>query len=430
MDLSLIALLVETQLYRQLKMEKKVTYSKFFIALICLFASNSFAFDIITSSEESALREIQQNYDVDSQLITANDKLSRYNKSQYDHEALALSIYTAKGKYKQLIKTLPEKVISGEGVAEYFKEIENVLLLIDRSEAEHIAGGIALKEEYQMIEMDYVKLNDLRSEKNKKLSLLKKQVVDRLVSDFSKPNSTQKFNRQGTAVCSTFQSISDCLSENEKIIISKTKKTEPFLNDRSVLLSYKVHDASMSMNGGLNYDVSMTFKSSYNNRVEALLNEKFGLKSALITLESNVVIDWFIDGNKVGKGKKIEQEVTLGRHGIMASYKSEGQSTVEIIEGNGQFTYVFENTVAPLLPKKNIALKKESKPAVNKSKSVVKKEKPAEVAKEQVAKKKVKLMQQEAKPAEKVSATTDEQDYLYFMGIEPDSPQQKSSFAK
>lgn len=403
-------------------------YIKLFIALVCLFASNSFALEMITASEDNALREIQQKYDIDALLITANNKLSRYNKGQYDYKALATTIYTEKAKYEQLIKALPEKVISGEDVPEYFKTIENLLLAIDRTEAEHIAAGIALKEEYQMIEMDYVKLNNLRSERNKKLSMLKKQVVNRLVSDFSKPNSIQRFIRKGTAVCSTFQSISDCLSENEQIIISKTKKTEPFLDDRSVLLSYKVHDASMSMNGGLHYDVSMSFKSSYNKRVESLLNEKFGLKSALITLESNVDAEWFVDGNKVGVGKKVQHEVTLGRHGIMASYKSHGQSSIEVIEGNGEFTYVFENNVIPLLPKKGNAVKKKSKPAVNSSMPVVNKEKVQAV--EQIAQKKNKLMNASDKAAEKVSVIADEEDYLFFMGIKADSQEQNSSFSK
>lgn len=394
-----------------------MTYCKFFIALICLFASNVFAVEVMTSSEESALHEIQQKYDVDSQLITANDKLSRYNKSQYDYKALSNAINDDKSKYEHLIKALPEKVISGKGVDNYFKKIENILLSIDRAEAEYVAAGIALKEEYQMIEMDYSKLNDLRSEKNKKLSSLKKQVVDRLVADFARPNSAQKFHRRGSASCSTFQSINDCLSENEQIIISKTKKSEPFLNERSVLLSYKVHNASMSMDGSLSYDVSMAFKPSYNARIESLLNEAFGLKSAMITLESNVAAEWFIDGNKVGDGKKVEHEVTLGRHGILASYKSQGQSSIEVIEGNGEFTYVFENTVVPLLPEKKKAIQK--KPKLAPKKEVV-----------AASKKKVKLIKKEQPVTQKVSSVVNDQDYLFFMGIEAESAKQKNSFSK
>jgi len=402
-------------------MEENLTYSKIFIALICLFVSRSFAFEVITSSEENALYEIQTKYDVDNQLISANDKLSNYNKRQYEYKSLANTIFADKKKYERFIKALPETVISGEGVAEYFKDIENLLLAIDKAESEYVATGIALKEEYQMIEMDYAKLNDLRAERNEKLYSLKKQVVDRLVSDLSKPNSQHRFNRQGSAVCSRFQSIKDCLDENKAIIVSKIKKSEPFLNDRSVLLSYEVNNASMNMDGGLNYDVSMAFKSSYNTRVESLLNEKFGLKSAIISLESNVDVDWFVDGNKVGTGKNIQHEVTLGRHGILASYKSKDQSSIEVIESNGAFTYIFDNTVAPLLPQKTVKVKEKAK-----TKTVVKKENSEvvkKVANKPATKKVVKLTPKSsnAQPAE-------EQGYLFFMGIEPESKKQDNQF--
>jgi len=400
-------------------MEIKVTYSKFFIAFICLFASSSFAVEVITAAEESALREIKIKYDVDGQLISANDKLSNYNKNQYEYNSLATTIDTDKAKYERLIKALPEKVISGEGVTEYFKSIENLVLSIDNAESEYTALGISLKEEYQMIEIDYVKLNDLRAERNEKLYSLKKQVVDRLVSDFSKPSSRHEYHRQGTASCSTFQSIKDCLDENEPIVISKLKKSDPFLNDRSVLLSYKVNNASMSMNGELNYDVSVAFKSSYNARVESLLNEKFGLKSAVVTLESNVDAEWFVDGNRVGKGKKVQHEMTLGRHGILASYKSKDQSSIEVVESNGTLSYFFENTVIPLLPQKTVKIKKQMKA----EKETVKVEKAT-------SKKIVKLAPKTNTAQQVEKEIPEEQSYLYFMGIEPESQQQDQQFQK
>jgi len=400
-------------------MEKKVTYSKFFIALTCLFASNLFAFEIITSEEDSALQEIQNKYDIDSQLISANNKLSSYNKGQYDYKSLATSIDNDKASYEQLIEALPEKVVSGENVADYFKDIETLLLNIDRSQKEYIAAGIALKEEYQMIEIDYDKINDARTEKSNLLAALKQKIVTRLVTDLSKPDSAQHFQFQGTAVCSKFQSISDCLNENEQIIISKTKKSEPFLNDHSVLLSYEVHDASMNMSGELNYSVSMSFRPSYDQRVESLLNERFGLKSAMITLKSNVAADWFIDGILVGQGKKIQHEVTLGRHGILASYESHGQSSIEVIEGNGQFVYMFENNIVPLMPQKIVAPKALPESKVKsmdtpKANSDVKKPMPKPAVKE----------------ATKLPAVNENKDYLYFMGIEPESQQQQESFSK
>lgn len=97
----------------------------------------------------------------------------------------------------------------------------------------------------------------------------------------------------------------------------------------------------MNMNGELHYRVNMTFKPSYNNKIESLLNEKLGLKSTVITLTSNVDADWYIDGAKVGTGKKIYPEVTLGKHSIVASYKTMKKSTIETVETNAIFNYRF-----------------------------------------------------------------------------------------
>ena len=430
-------------------MENQVRYCKLSIALLCLFVNNSFALDIITSAENAALLDIQQQHDVDSQLISANDKQSFYNKNKNEFKALALSINDDKHNYEKLLETLPEKVLTGEGVDEYFQEIEDIIVKIDELESEYITAGIALKEEAKIIAADYDKLNDLRTQKNLQLSQLKKKVVARLVDDLAKPSSVQKIDINGETLCSKFQSISDCLNENESVIISKTKKNEPFLNDRSVLLSYKVHGASMNMNGMLNYDVSMTFKPSYNNKVESLLNEKFGLKSAVITLESNVDAEWYVDGTKVGQGKSIQHEVALGRHGILASYQAEGQSTIEIIEGNESFNYRFKSSVAAPLMKKETPKAEQPKtvkePQKSEKSSTVKEPQKAKEA-QQSAKKTIKFMKPKShdtatstnssakssstKKVENKTTSKEWKDYLYFMGIEAESAEQQRTFSQ
>lgn len=397
---------------------EKVKYSKFSIGLMCLFASSSFSLELVTSSENAALRDIEQKYDVDSLLISANDKLSRYNKKEYEYKTLAAEIENNKTIYQQDIEALPTKILSREGVNEYFKKIEELVLVIDESEKKYQADGIALEKESQAISNNYNKLNEFRFQKNKQLAELKQQVVDRLAIELSSPSSVKNININSTAICTRFQSINDCLNDNENIIITNAKKSDPFLNERSVLLSYKVLDASMNMNGELSYSASMSFKPSYNRKIESMLNEKFGLKSAMLTLLSNVNADWYIDGNKVGSGKKLVHEVTLGRHGILASYNLLDQSSIEIIESNGQYTYTFPGETTVLLPQP--------------------KEKAKTVAKEK-AKTKVKEVQiPMKKPAPKPKAVVleekqqseEERGYLYFMGIEPDSKSQKETFIK
>ncbi|WP_413702136.1 hypothetical protein ACLKMH_11980 [Psychromonas sp. KJ10-10] len=355
---------------------------------------------------------------MDSLLISANDKLSRYNKKEYEYKTLAAEIENNKTIYQQDIEALPTKILSREGVNEYFKKIEELVLVIDESEKKYQADGIALEKESEAISDNYNKLNEFRFQKNKQLAELKQEVVDRLALELSSPSSIKNISINSTAVCTRFQSINDCLNDNENIIITNAKKTDPFLNERSVLLSYKVVDASMNMNGELSYSARMSFKPSYNRKIESMLNEKFGLKSAMLTLLSNVNADWYIDGNKVGSGKKLVHEVTLGRHGILASYNLLDQSSIEIVESNGQYTYTFPGQTSVLLPQP----KEKAKP--------VAKEKAKEKAKDVQIPMKKPAVKPKAVVSKEKQQSEEERGYLYFMGIEPDSKSQQESFIK
>jgi len=322
---------------------EKVRYYKLTTILIFSFATNLSALELVTPAEDIAMHEINQQYDINSLLISGNDKLGHYNKKEYEHISLAAEIENYKQSYQENINSLTGTVISQTNVDKFFNELEALVLKIDKLEKKYEKEGGELKAEYQTILNDGKKLKTLRSEKNGKLADLKQKIVDRLTSELANPNSVINLSVSSTAVCSKFQSISSCLNENEKIIITNAKKSDNFLNERSVLLSYNVVSASMDLNGGLSYTSEMSFKPSYNKKIESILNEKFDIKSATLTLISNVDADWYIDGYKVGKGKEITQEVALGKHGIFASYNLLKQSSVELIESNGEFSYLLKN---------------------------------------------------------------------------------------
>lgn len=383
-------------------------YYKLTTVLIFSFTTNVFALELITPSEDIAMQEINQQYDINSLLISGNDKLGHYNKKEYEHTSLAVDIDNYKDSYQKEMKSLTGIVISQVNVDEFFSELQALVLKIDKLERKYIQEGGALKEEYQAILNDGKKLKQLRSEKNIKLTDLKQKVIDRLTSELANPNSVKNLSVSSSAVCSKFQSISDCLNDNENIIITNAKKSDNFLNERSVLLSYEIVNASMDLHGGLSYTAQMSFKPSYNNKIESILNEKFGLKSATLTLTSNVNADWYIDGNKVGKGKEITQEVSLGKHGILASYNSLKQSSIEVIEKNGVFSYSF--SVKKPIKKTDASVKLNSNKE-SKTTSYVPFVKPI-----------IKL-----KPDSQKVETGEEKDYLYYMGIEP-APKKQDSF--
>ncbi|MCS6238882.1 hypothetical protein [Shewanella baltica] len=316
-------------------------YSKFTIALLCLCASNSYAIELITATENQTVNQIEQKFEIDNLLISINDRLSNHKKSEYDYDSLLIKIENEKENYNKAILALPNAILTESDPINYFKGIETLVKKIDSLEKKSADDEIKNKENYQDILKQYEVINSRRAEKSAQLFTLKKEIVNRIVTELSSSDSVKSVDLESSMTCSKFQSINECLKDTEKYTVKNTINSDPFLSDKSVLLSYKVIDASMNMNGELHYKVNMTFKPSYNNKIESLLNEKLGLKSTVITLTSNVDADWYVDGTKVGTGKKIHPEVTLGKHGIVAIYKTMKKSTIETVETNAIFNYKF-----------------------------------------------------------------------------------------
>ena len=328
-------------------MEKSVRYGSFSLALLCLFASNSFAaLEVINSEEERKLAQIEEQYDIDALLISVNNKFTQHNKKAFDIEELVDKIENEKQSYETLISELPQKILAKDNMPLVYRQIEATVNNIDELETHSIEGAAALEKENAEILAEYEAINKQRTEQSQKLFKLKTDITNRIIGDLSKSSSTFPVAINGSTECSKYQSIADCLKESKSFILTNTRNESPFLNDKSVLLSYEVVDANMNMHGNLNYKVSMKFKPSYNNKIDQLLNEKLGLTSAMITLVSDVPADWYINGTKIGTGKKLFHEIPLGKHGILASYQSKDKSSVENIEGNGVFNYNFGNSVA------------------------------------------------------------------------------------
>ncbi|MDO6620430.1 hypothetical protein ACFL6Z_05780 [Pseudomonadota bacterium] len=381
-------------------------YSRITFMFLCFYASSSFGLEIITSSETKALEEIEQKYNIDSLLISANDKLSTHKKKESDYHALSVEIKSKKTEYDHVISKLPAKILSRSNINAYYQDIEKLVLKIDQLETKYDIDGKSLRREYKTIMAEYDAINTKRTDKDEQLAALKSDITKRLIADVSKPDTVQTVDLDGSTLCSKFQSINDCLKDSENYIVTNTIKTDPFLNDRSVLLSYDVIDASMNMSGNLNYKIKMAFKPSYNSKIDSLINEKLGLKSAMITLVSNVAADWFIDGVKIGTGRELFHEVPLGQHGILASYQSQDKSSVEFIQGNGVFNYNFNN-----MSRQNDLV---SLPNKDSKKQVIKM-KPKQVN-----------TNNQANATSKKSLT--DKGYEYFMGIEPANSEHEKNF--
>ena len=421
--------------------EKSVRYGSITLAILCLYTSNAFAaLEVITSSEKKALNEIENQYDIDRLLISVNNKFSQHNKKVYDIEEIKELIQSEKVKYDELIIDLPKKILAKAELSSVYKEIENTVGLIDELEVKAKDNKKNLAKENAEILAEYEAINKKRAAKSQQLFKLKTDITNRLISDLSRSSSSYPVNIDGNVECSKYKSIADCLKESKGYIVSNTRNESPFLNDKSVLLSYDVVDASMNMRGELRYRVAMKFKPSYNNKIDDLLNEELGLKSAMITLVSNVPADWYVNGTKVGTGKELFHEIPLGKHGILASYKNKDKSSIENIEGNGLFNYTFSQYPASTTTKTASKPAKTpekaklvSKPQQAPSSERLGPEMPEAQPKRHIKAKYTLLSDQSGIPLKKLESNepkADEGDgYEYFMGITPATPKQNFEFS-
>lgn len=402
-------------------MEFSVKYGSVALTLLCLFSANSFAnLKVITPSEQASLNEIEQQYSIDAELIKVNDKFSKLNKRYYDLQELKESIAANEVAYNELIAQLPNKILAKSNLAQFYSQIEtNVNSTANLTQKSKIDAA-AIERQRVIVQQEYEIVEKQRLDKSQQLFKLKTDIINRLLADLSKSSSNYKVNLDGSTQCSKYQSITDCLKKSKSEILSSTRNESPFLNDKSVLLSYDVTDASMNMQGKLDYKVAMNFKPSYNSKIDTVLNEKLGLRSAMITLVSNVKADWYINGIKVGTGTKLFHEVPLGKHGILASYQNSDKSSIEKIEGNGVFSYNFNQQTSAVNTNKASNSVERLSPVAHKSEP-----------KNGKTKAKFTLLADNTTiptPSPKKQETDKKQDYEYFIGVPATTPQQNSDF--
>jgi len=401
-------------------MELSVKYGSISLALLCLVSSSSFAaLKVINPAELETFKEIESQYDIDSELISVNNKFSQLNKRSYDIQELQDKILINQARYQKMIEQLPNKILAKANMSNFYAQIENNINSTANLALKVEIDTAALERQNAQIQDEYETVNKRRLEKSQQIFELKTDIINRLITELSGSGSRYPVNINGSTKCSKFQSISDCLKESKSQILSSTRSKSPFLNGKSVLLSYEVVDANMNMAGDLRYKVAMNFKPSYNSKIDTVLNEKLGLRSAMVTLVSNVPADWFINGKKIGTGKKLFHEIPLGKHGILASYQNSDKSSVEKIEGNGVFNYNFDVSKQPTAL--NVKNGVERLPT----------EEPKGTIKAKKTKAKLTLL------ADSTTIVTPEKDteekaegYEYFMGVTPTNKKQNIEFTQ
>lgn len=294
--------------------------------MLLLLSLKVCAIEVLTEDEKSKLKLINNNQTYDQSITEFLEKLSEQNKLLHIYELELEEQVSVKKQYQNIYRN-----------SENFNDIDKASsLLIDLLEDKNrLSVSINKKESilsdgYKDIEKIQSDLKDIEEKRKYSILKLKKSIVSRINNDI-KSTKVVDVSLQASIKCTIANSLRQCLNENKESIIQGIINSNIFIDKSSIPLSYKITNASLSLDGIVNYSVLAKFKPVYTKDVLVLINDELGLSTTKLELKSNVNAKWYLDGIEVGNGKKVIIDISYGRHSIIASYKGKVQSIQENI---------------------------------------------------------------------------------------------------
>ncbi|HIF9129883.1 TPA: hypothetical protein ACX6PG_002218 [Photobacterium damselae] len=279
------------------------------------------AIEVLTADEKSKLKLINNNQIYDQKTIEFFEKLSEQNKLLHVYELELEEQVSVKKQYQNIYRN-----------SENFNDIDKASsLLIDLLEDKNkLSISINKKEStlsdgYKDIKKIQSDLKNIKEKRKYSILKLKKAIISRINNDI-KSTKVIDVPLQASIKCTIANSLRQCLNENKESIIQGIINSNVFIDKSSIPLSYKITNASLSLEGIVNYSVLAKFKPVYTKEILVLINDELGLSTTKLELKSNVNAKWYLDGIEVDNGKKVIVDISYGRHSIVASYKGKVQS--------------------------------------------------------------------------------------------------------
>lgn len=315
----------------------RVLMRKFSFLLVILSFNAFSSIDVITSSEMAEVDSINTKLKDDSLLQDLGLKVSEYNKTINDYNITQQELLSIKKQYGFLLNN------SSEFSAPEVLSERLVSLINDKNKLEakaKVKDGKKLNKKEELSKIQE-KLKEKQEHAHYELLNLKKKITERILNDV-KSNQFIDVKLSASIKCSKTQYLRQCLNGSKESILTGLRHSNVFLDETSVPINYEIVDASMSLDGTLDYTVLATFKPVYTEEVLAEVNEKLGLVSTKVTLYSNVSVQWFVDGVQSKVGKNIEVDLVNGVHSIIATYKGESKSVVKNINSEEKLYFPFD----------------------------------------------------------------------------------------
>ncbi|WP_158134606.1 hypothetical protein [Photobacterium damselae] len=294
--------------------------------MLLLLSLKVCAMEVLTADEKLKLKLINNDQIYDKTITEFFEKLSEQNKLLHVYELELEERDSVKKQYQNIYRN-----------SEDFNNIDKASsLLIDLLEDKNRLSISLNKKESALSDADkgikkiQSDLKNIKEKRKYSILKLKKSIISRINNDI-KSTKIIDVPLQASIKCTIANSLRQCLNENKESIIQGIINSNVFIDKSSIPLSYKITNASLSLEGIVNYSVLAKFKPVYTKEILALINDELGLSTTKLELKSNVNAKWYLDGIEVANGKKVIVDISYGRHSIVASYKGKIQSIQENI---------------------------------------------------------------------------------------------------
>ncbi|PTT51573.1 hypothetical protein DBR13_17310 [Aeromonas sp. HMWF015] len=334
--------------------------------LSCIFSEKSIAAEklMLTEEESQAISTlvntpavVELNKDVQS--LSEDVYLQDSLKEDMDRSLLSLTA-EVKAASKQLVSAIED---GGED------EERSALLKIGR-----------LAKKVKSLKEDLARQEDLLSETRRELRLKSRQLAvqneqlckrkislrDTIVSRLRKEaEEVSALQFQGEFQCSPQKNINQCLTgagRKADIIMQASAKVDSLWEVKDIA-GYTITEATMGLDGTVNYKGRFNYKRMIGEKVLAYINDLLGLSQFIVMLHSNDTVEYFVDGNAYGEGREIGITLDSGAHSFYVKGKNGSASVVRhITEDMKLYLPISDKVAIPQLnPPKSLAKPKRVK---------------------------------------------------------------------
>ncbi|WP_413284121.1 hypothetical protein [Vibrio sp. MA40-2] len=300
--------------------------------------------ELFNQEEKSKVEQINQKYQLRERYNLINARLSLHSANVYQYNNLInRSDLLAENLYELVINT------NSDQTDQSYKELADVVLNLMKERAaidKVIKDDYSdLNRRYDAILQEFAKLKKQEVQKNADILLVYGENITRLENELS--DNYLSITVEGSLECSITQTLNGCIEANKKQITNRVINESIYLSKDSYIDAMKVNNATIDMSGLLNYQVTVKANALFNDKVVRALNKAYGLESADIILVSNKDAEWFVDGKKIGEGKRLSVKLPMGIHAILAIHRDSRQSSVENIIPGKEYRYNLVESAQP-----------------------------------------------------------------------------------